>query len=225
MNKYDDKIIFKPSEFNYTNANAKIVIVGITPGNSQLANSREEKSLREIKQENAFAGNMRPNLIAMLNHIGINDLLGIRSCETLWGEDFDQVEMTSLLKDATYVINKKGKEEMFKDTSKIFKSPKLSNMLDNGFKKDCNHYKNVKLFIACGPGVYSILKQLYNDSIISAPVVGIAHPSGANMGRIQQYLGKGTNALDNSYVWCSEKAAEAQATVNTLLSSAYPSNK
>ena len=217
MSKYDDKIIFKPTEFSYINPNAEIVIVGITPGNSQLANSREGKSMREIKRENAFAGNMRPNLIAMLDHIGINTLLHIESCSTLWTDDFDKVDMTSLLMDATYVINKNGKEEMFKDTSKIFKSPKLSNMLNNGFKKNCDSYTNVKLYIACGPGVYTILKQLQDDKVISVPVVGIAHPSGANMGRIQKYLGKGTNSLDDSYVWCEEKSNEAQEIITALI--------
>lgn len=224
MSKYDDKIIFKPTKFNYINPNAEIVIVGITPGNSQLAKSREGKSLREIKRENAFAGNMRPNLIAMLDHIGINTLLGIQSCNTLWTEDFDKVEMTSLLMDATYIINKKGKEEMFKDASKIFSSPKLSSMLNNGFKKNCELYTKVKVYIACGREVYEILKQLQDNKVISVPVVGIAHPSGANMGRIQKYLGKSTRSLDNSYIWCAKKCAEAQEIITTLIDNGNGAN-
>lgn len=73
---------FEKTDFDYTNPNAEVVIVGITPGNNQLLGSREGKTLKEIKRENAFGGNMRPNLIAMLDHIGVNRLLGIESCRS-----------------------------------------------------------------------------------------------------------------------------------------------
>lgn len=75
--------------------------MGITPGNSQLKGEREGLDLREIKRKNAFTGNMRPNLINMLDYIGVNNVLGIESCRTLWEEAFDRVDMTSLLKEAT----------------------------------------------------------------------------------------------------------------------------
>lgn len=83
---YDDCIVTKTAGFDYTNPEAEVVIVGITPGNNQLISSREGKSLKEIKRENAFAGNMRPNLIRMLDHVGVNRLLHIDSCCSLWDE-------------------------------------------------------------------------------------------------------------------------------------------
>ena len=46
----------------------------------------------------------------MLDYIGVNTFLGIDSCISLWKEDFDRVEMTSLLKDATYVVGKSGRQ-------------------------------------------------------------------------------------------------------------------
>lgn len=66
MSKIDEKIVFKPTEFDYVNQEAEVVIVGITPGNSQLKGEREGLDKREIKRQNAFAGNMRPNLVKML---------------------------------------------------------------------------------------------------------------------------------------------------------------
>ncbi len=50
MSTYDDKKVFKPSNFEYLSPNAEVVIVGITPGNSQLSGFREGLSLREIKR-------------------------------------------------------------------------------------------------------------------------------------------------------------------------------
>lgn len=210
MSNIDEKIIFEPTDFEYQNTKAKVVIVGITPGNSQLKGERDGLDLREIKRKNAFAGSMRPNLVKMLDYIGVNRLLGIESCRSLWEEDFDKVDMTSLLKEATYELKKDGSKMMFKDVKKIVKSEKLTVMLEEGFMKDCTKYENDVLYVACGPGVYNMLKKFQTEGRIGGEVVGISHPSGANIGRIQCYLGK-VEAKDNSYVWCQERAKEAKA--------------
>lgn len=210
MNSIDEKIIFEPTGFGYQNTKAKVVIVGITPGNSQLKDDRDGLDLREIKRKNAFAGSMRPNLVNMLDYIGINNVLSIESCRSLWDEDFDKVDMTSLLKEATYVLKKDGSRMMFKDVKKIATSEKLTAMLKGGFVKDCTKYENAVLYVACGPGVYNMLKKFQTEGRIRGEVVGISHPSGANTGRIQCYLGK-VEAKDNSYVWCQERAKEAKA--------------
>jgi hypothetical protein len=47
MSNIDDKIVFEPTGFEYQNTKAKVVIVGITPGNSQLKGDREGLDLRE----------------------------------------------------------------------------------------------------------------------------------------------------------------------------------
>ena len=217
MKNYDEKFVFEKTDFDYVNPNALVVIVGITPGNSQLKDSREGKSLEEIKRENAFAGNMRPNLVSMLDSIGINRMLGIESCRSLWGEDFSKVEMTSLLKDATYEIKKDGTKMMFRDTSKIAKSPKLTQLYERGFIEDCHHYSKAKIFVACGKSVYDRLTELQSKGIITAPIVGIAHPSGANAGRISAYLGKKA-PKDASEVWCQTHAEEARDIISEVKS-------
>lgn len=163
ISNFDDKIIFEPTGFEYLNTKAKVVIVGITPGNSQLKGDREGLDLREIKRKNAFAGSMRPNLINMLDYIGINRLLSIESCRSLWEEDFDKVDMTSLLKEATYELKKDGGKMMFKDVKKIVKSEKLTRMLEVGFLLDCSKYEDEVLYVACGPGVYNVLKKLQTE--------------------------------------------------------------
>ena len=215
MSNIDDIIIFEPTEFGYQNTKAKVVIVGITPGNSQLDGSREGLSPREIKRKFAFAGKMRPNLVKMLDYVGVNSLLGIESCSTLWEGDFDKVDMTSLLKEATYELKKDGSKMMFKDVKKIAKSEKLTRMLEEGFVKDCSNYEYFVLYVACGPGVYDVLKKLKEEGKIEGFVAGIAHPSGANLGRILCYLGK-TEPKDVSYQWCVDKAKEAKRFVTFL---------
>lgn len=216
MSKFDDKIVFEPTEFEYVNPEAEVVIVGITPGNSQLKGDREGLDKREIKRLNAFAGNMRPNLVKMLDYVGVNSLLGIETCRSLWEEDFDRVEMTSLLKEATYEIKKNGTKDMFRHAWKIAISEKLTKMLNDGFVKDCSLYGKARLFVACGPGVYDILCELKGKGVISAPIICIAHPSGGNMGHICCYLG--TKEPQNaSYERCQERAKKAKDTIAAML--------
>lgn len=59
MSNNDDRYIFEPTAFDYVNPKAEVVIVGITPGNTQLDGSREGMSPRGIKRKYAFAGKMR----------------------------------------------------------------------------------------------------------------------------------------------------------------------
>jgi hypothetical protein len=148
----------------------------------------------------------------MLDYIGVNILLKISSCKSLWGEDFDRVEMTSLLKDATYIVGKSGRT-MFKDTELIAKTKLLTEQFENGFVKDCEQYNNARLFVACGQGVYDELMKLKKRGVISAPIVGIAHPSGNNSIRVLYYM----DQLDSSLVWCTERAKEAREIIGRNL--------
>lgn len=83
MTRLDEKFAFEPTGFDYVNPKAEVVIVGITPGNSQQKGSREGMSPREIKRKFAFAGTLRKNMVRMLDYIGLNSLLRIDTCASL----------------------------------------------------------------------------------------------------------------------------------------------
>ena len=212
MTRLDEKFAFEPTGFDYVNPKAEVVIVGITPGNSQQKGSREGMSPREIKRKYAFAGALRKNMVKMLDYIGVNSLLRIDTCASLWEQDFDRVEMTSLLKDATYVVGKSGKT-MFKDTEIIAKSKELSEKYENGFVRDCEQYKQAKLFVACGQGVYDELMKLKERGVIAAPVVAIAHPSGNNAIRVKYYM----EEIESSLMWCEEMSKKAREIVRATM--------
>lgn len=210
-NNKQTQYIFKPTGLDYVNENAIVVIVGITPGPSQLEGSKTGLSPQEYKRTFAFKGAIRKNLIKMLNYIGVNNLLGISSCESLWEDDFNLIEMTSLLKDATFVVTKKG-EKGFNKAEKILKSELLLRRMNEGFVKDCKKYGKAKLFVACGEGVYATLNQIKSLGKIKVPVIGIAHPSPNNGLRVSYY-----QEIDEpSLVWCKQKAEEAKMIVNEL---------
>ena len=51
MTRLDEKFAFEPTGFDYVNAKAEVVIVGITPGNSQQKGSREGMWLELIAED------------------------------------------------------------------------------------------------------------------------------------------------------------------------------
>ena len=93
--------------FEHIQRGARIVIVGITPGAQQAGNAPRElrrqllagadhsTALAAAKVYASFSGAMRPNLVGMLDHIGVARWLGIRSTDSLWSADRNQVHFTS----------------------------------------------------------------------------------------------------------------------------------
>src|SRR3546814_21195865 len=83
--------------FDYINQNAKIVVVGITPGLSQAvkaidtavrllhAGFKADDVTRQAKLAASFAGAIRTQLVSLLGHVGVNGKLGILSKSELWG--------------------------------------------------------------------------------------------------------------------------------------------
>lgn len=212
----DADIDIYQSGMEYVNPKARVVIVGITPGNSQMGASRDGKSAKEIKRENAFAGIMRSNLVKMLDAIGVNKLLEIKTCETLWTTDFDKVQLTSLLRDATYYRNK-----MFKGSPSIFCTPKLRKELMDGFvNHDCRECKKAVLYVALGSKVKEVLDRLKAQGELTASIAVIPHASGSNGGRIAVFLKQRPPKNSNT---SEERAAKmrrfAEKTLANLLAS------
>ena len=67
-----------------------------------------------------------------------------------------------------------------------------------------------------GSGTVSV-KKLKIEKRINGLVVAIAHPSGANAGRVNCYMGK-KQPIDSSYQWCADRSEEAITIVKQLLS-------
>jgi hypothetical protein len=103
--------------FDHVNRNAKIAIVGMTPGRFQAANALRaaqealragqsvESAAEKAKVFASFSGEpMRGNLVRMLDLIGVADLLGLPSTSSLWGGDSDLVHFTSALQGTGYWV-------------------------------------------------------------------------------------------------------------------------
>jgi hypothetical protein len=165
--------------FDYINSKAKIVIVGITPGLQQMLQSYEVinqgKSLKEVKDLSSFKGSMRTGLIKYLDELKINDILKIKSCESLFNKNSRYLHTTSLVK---YPVFDKGKNY---SGANILKKKILLDFIEKNFLEELKTLKK-SIIIPLGNTVSSTIEYLNNkyDLKLTCFLKGFPHPSGAN---------------------------------------------
>lgn len=186
--------------FDWVNPDARIVIVGITPGFTQWMNAMREaqkqlaagsssaEALREAKRTGAFSGSMRPNLVALLDHFGLNRWLGIKSCDSLFGGDAHLVHTTSALRHPIFVGG-----ENYNGTPGMTQHQLLQKQLVEHFVQEAQQLKQA-VFVPLGPKVSEALAWLVQKGKLDGGRVldGMPHPSGANAERIAYMLGRKT---------------------------------
>tara|TARA_B100001093_G_scaffold7395_1_gene7248 strand:+ start:38 stop:712 length:675 start_codon:yes stop_codon:yes gene_type:complete len=165
--------------FDYINSKAKIVIVGITPGLQQMLQSYEVinqgKSLKEVKDLSSFKGSMRTGLIKYLDELKINDILKIKSCESLFNKNSKYLHTTSLVK---YPVFDKGKNY---SGANILKKKILLDFIEKNFLEELKTLKK-SIIIPLGNTVSSTIEYLNNkyNLKLACFLKGFPHPSGAN---------------------------------------------
>ncbi|MDZ4992491.1 hypothetical protein GNF80_05815 [Clostridium perfringens] len=182
----------------YINPKAKVFIVGITPGFNQMstamATARKElevsDDIKEIqykcKVAGRFSGNLRKNIISMLNEIELNKVLEIEDCSELFGEKDYLLHTVSLIPYSVFV----KKANYTGHTPKLIKSDFLMKYVYDNFLseiKSLDDFENI-LLIPLGKAVEEVLCKLKEEGFISERQIlkGFPHPSGANVNRIPQ---------------------------------------
>ena len=161
------------------NPKAKIVIAGITPGLQQMLQSYEVinqgKSLKEVKDLSSFKGSMRTSLIKYLDELKINNILKIKSCESLFNTNSRYLHTTSLVK---YPVFDKGKN--YSGTN-LLKKKILLDFIEKNFLKELKTLKK-SIIVPLGNTVSSTIKYLNNKYNLKLKcfLEGFPHPSGAN---------------------------------------------
>ena len=177
--KKDKNIEIYYAPFDYINSKAKIVIVGITPGLQQMLQSYEVinqgKSFKEVKDLSSFKGSMRTGLIKYLDELKINDILKIKSCESLFNKNSNYLHTTSLVK---YPVFDKGKNY---SGANILKKKILLDFIEKNFLEELKTLKK-SIIIPLGNTVSSTIEYLNNKYKLklSCFLKGFPHPSGAN---------------------------------------------
>lgn len=191
--------------FDHINHDAKLVILGITPGEQQAdaaileagralrSSECDAVALSRAKAHASFAGPMRTNLVAMLDAIGLNRAFGIASCASLWDENVDLVQFASALR---YPVFKDGKNYTG-SSPKMTSSTLLRQQLLSYTAPELVSIPNA-LVLPLGPSVIEACRYLVQENRLNPLriIEGVPHPSGANGERISFFLGrKERNAL------------------------------
>jgi hypothetical protein len=193
--------------FDYVNLEARVVLVGISPGFVQWKNAvraaqqglREglplPELLRAAKYTGAFSGAIRPNLVALLDHIGLHRWLGIASCASLFGTDAHLMHVTGALRQAIFVdgVNYNGA------SPNMLTTPLLQAQLLDYFGQEASLLPGA-VFVPLGPKVSLALSWLARRGLLDEARIlhGLPHPSGANMERIAYFLGRKDKAALSS---------------------------
>lgn len=180
----------------YVNPAAKVVIIGITPGWTQMrialraakagfkAGLSDEAVCRQAKEEAGFAGTMRTHLIEMLDALELHRYLGIGSSGELFQDQHELLHTTSLLRFPVFVAgnNYNGTHPSLR-TNPFLNRTALSSLQDE------LSLMNQPLIIPLGKNVEQVLQQLAADGGLDAKrcIWGFPHPSGANGHRHKQF--------------------------------------
>jgi hypothetical protein len=207
--------------FDHINWSARVAIVGLTPGRTQMAAALRafqdrlasgadcRSALESAKYTASFGGPMRSNLVAMLDAINVNQWLGIPSCASLFSTDQRLAHHTSVLR---YPVFKDGLN--YSGSPEVIKTPFLYQQVKAWFLDEVSRLRNTML-IPLGRAVERVLAELAHKNLINESYIirGLPHPSGANAERIAYFLGrKAKDALSKNTKASAIDSARASLT-------------
>jgi len=180
--------------FEYLNADAKLILVGITPGGTQMNRALNAarsaiamdtpiaEAIRQVKREGSFSGAMRPNIVNTLNRLGFHQKLGITCASNLWSTHDHLVQFCSLLKFPVFV---NGND--YNGNPKAHKNENLKRLLNEHFVKDMAALPHDAMLVPLGDTVLEVVAWLKDQGRIPQEImkfegrfVAPPHPSGAN---------------------------------------------
>lgn len=158
--------------FEYVNPKAKLVIVGITPGPSQMQGAYEQTKLMlqygkhadeilfEVKRLYAFSGKdgkaqqMRLKINEMLDHFGFPEWIGALDASRLWSTNYGDLYTTSVVPNAAF---KNGKyfNGPFSD---VLNSSLLRKCFEESFIESIKAMNSEAKYIAMGPVAWEALE-------------------------------------------------------------------
>ncbi|WP_159882010.1 hypothetical protein [Paenibacillus puerhi] len=187
----------------YANRSAKVVLIGITPGWTQMRiafqTAREglERGLpaqeiaRRTKSAARFAGAMRSNLVLMLNALELPQALGLASSDELFENADGLLHTTSVLKYPVFV----DKQNYTGSRPALMATPFLRERALLSIRSELEGFRDA-LIIPLGRTVEAVLRELPQGDCPGTEqlLAGFPHPSGANGHRHRQ-LAEGADRM------------------------------
>ena len=194
----DTKVRTYYAPFDYRNSDAKIVLVGITPGREQMNNALraactalhagmpDADALASAKHAASFSGGMRETLVKLLDRYSFQHRLGLKSARSLWATDNRLAHFTSSLRNPVFRL------EGTIEKNYTGGNPPLSAY--HGFKDTLRQLRDElqaienALIIPLGDKVAQAVQVLVDEKALpltrvlntNGRVAEFPHPSGAN---------------------------------------------
>lgn len=203
----DEKLAVYYAPFEHINRKAKVVICGITPGKTQamealniakggLISGTTLSTIQEQAKLSASFKGFRKNLSAMLDLVGLNEKMGIETCNDLFGIRSNLVHNTSAIRYPVVLSNGNN----YNGTPKPHRHNYLRAMIETYLAEEVESLGPDCLWIPLGGTSTEALNHLVDIGVLRANqlLAGLPHPSGANAERVAYFLGnKPKDALSN----------------------------
>jgi len=185
----DDRFRIFYSPFDWFNPSARVIILGITPGWTQMeiacrtargairSGAAPDAVCREAKLHGSFAGPMRANLVKMLDDIGLPEPLGLASSSELFGSARNLLHTASAIRYPVF----KGDSNYTGNGPRPAKSALLMKIVRNVLVPELAAVANA-LIVPLGKSVEEVLEVLGRENLVQPGrwLSGFPHPSGAN---------------------------------------------
>jgi hypothetical protein len=183
--------------FDYINPNARIALVGITPGWQQMEFAfrvtrnglhnglNPLEAMMQAKRLASFAGPMRRNLVEMLDGIGLPEALGVSSSSALFEDRQDLVHTTSAIRYPVFV----GGRNYSGHKPTLMRSPALITYVRTLLAEELEMLP-AALIVPLGEAAKSAIDDLVDRHIIDSRryLRGLPHPSWENTShRVKQF--------------------------------------
>jgi hypothetical protein len=200
----DQRLSIYYAPVDYVNTRARLAIVGVTPGWTQmevayrtarqglLEGRARDSILSSVKRAASFAGSMRTNLVAMLDALGLPEVLGTPTL-ALFDQQADLLQSTSAIQYPAFVEGKNytGHQPPPLD------SPILRAFVEERLAAELASLE-AALIVPLGHAVEGCIDFLVQRNQLPREqcLFGFPHPSGANGHRARQFLDRreGTSA-------------------------------
>ncbi|ONI43758.1 hypothetical protein AN641_09225 [Candidatus Epulonipiscioides gigas] len=184
----------------YINKEAKIFIIGITPGFKQMNkaiitakngfnnNLNIETIQKNCKEQARFSGTLRKFMINMLDEIQLNRKLQIDTTARLFEPYNKLLHSVSLIPYPTFI----AQQNYNGHSPKLLNNQFLMNYVREHFSKEIAQLKNKNelLIIPLGKAVELVVVEFAKYNLLNQKQIlqGFPHPSGANRNRIKQLI-------------------------------------
>jgi hypothetical protein len=194
---YGIEILWAP--FDFVNRDARIVVVGVTPGPNQARRSykavriavakgeKPQADLERIKAEASFRGDViEPNLKSILEHGGLAERAGIEDIDNLWTKEASKVHFTSTIRYPTFINGK-----LFNNQIDSLEHPELRKYVETCLAEELASVPADADIVALGQKGPRIVRHAAKAAGIDPRrVVALPHPSGSATGAVRDFLSK-----------------------------------